>query len=131
MHLSLRLFHESVHQQFLFKSCNALKKNKWVSTANKWVFWCIATHEHFPWYDVFISYMLRFSFLTDTFQRLEANDCENIYIIHPIRDTNDRTSLWKFQYVQYEIKWWFWRHTCTCSCKLWPSEWLSSTYIYM
>ena len=51
-----------------------------------------------------------------------------IYIICPIRDTNDRTSKWKFQYVQYEIKWWFWRHTCTCSCKLWP---LRATIIYI
>ena len=36
---------ESAYKQFLFMSCNALKKEQ-VSLANEWVFWCIVRSDY-------------------------------------------------------------------------------------
>ena len=130
MHLSLRLFHESVHQQFLFKSCNALKKtNEWAQLTSEFFDALQLMNKN----QLSTSHGMMFLFHTCwDFPSWQTHFRDwkqmTVKIYHSYRDTNDRTSMWKFQYVQYEIKWWFWRHTCTCSCKLWP---LRATIIYI
>ena len=112
------------------KSCNALKKtNEWAQLTSEFFDALQLMNKN----QLSTSHGMMFLFHTCwDFPSWQTHFRDwkqmTVKIYHSSRDTNDRTSMWKFQYVQYEIKWWFWRHTCTCSCKLWP---LRVTIIYI
>ena len=62
--------------------------------------WWVKSFKHFPWYDVFISYKLRFFQIS--IQRLATNACENTSFVQSETRTIvlDSTSKCKSQYLQ-------------------------------
>ena len=94
---------ESAHERFLFTSCEASKiptseRSKRVSFLMHRN-WGVKSFKHFPWYDVFISYKLRFFQIS--IQRLAANACENTSFVQSETRTIvlDSTSKCKSQYL--------------------------------